>query len=96
MRPSGSQPTTFVAGRPQKVSRRGAAAPWASATHTSGPPEAREVKAMCVPSGEKRGYETGAPSSVSRQARPPVSGASHTSFAAVKVISSPRTSGWRR
>jgi hypothetical protein len=55
MRPSGSQPTTFVAARPQKVRRRGAAAPSTSATHTSGPPEAREVKAMCAPSGEKRG-----------------------------------------
>lgn len=55
MRPSGSQPTTFVAGRPHAVSRRGAVSPSAAVTHTSGPPEVREVYAMCSPSGEKRG-----------------------------------------
>ena len=57
---------------------------------------ARVVFAGVVPSGEIRGWLTGTLSALARQARPPSSGASHTSSSAVKATNSPCRWGNRR
>ncbi|GAA2874553.1 hypothetical protein GCM10010524_02070 [Streptomyces mexicanus] len=49
-----------------------------------------------VPSGEMRGWFTGTLSALTRQARPPSRGASHTSSSAVKATNSPCRCGNRR
>ena len=82
-------------GAPQYVSRS-EGPPSTGARCTSGAPSRVEVQATWVPSGEMRGWSTGRLSALTRQARPPSSGASQTSSSAVKAINSPWTWGYRR
>lgn len=93
--PSGVQPRTRVCPLPQYVSRVDGP-PSTGAMCTSGAPSRVEVQATVVPSGEMRGRVTGTLSALTRQARPPSRGASHTSSSAVKVTDSPCRWGYRR
>ncbi|CAM5308505.1 hypothetical protein SHIRM173S_11454 [Streptomyces hirsutus] len=89
------QPRTWVFPLPQYV-RRLPGPPSTGATCTSGAPSRVEVQATVVPSGEMRGIVTGTLSALARQARPPSSGASHTSSSAVKATNSPCRCGNRK
>src|SRR3954469_24387682 len=93
--PSGVQPRTWVRALPQWVSLLDGP-PSTGAMCTSGAPSRTEVQATVVPSGDIRGWVTGTLSALTRQARPPSSGASHTSSSAVKATSSPCRCGNRR
>ena len=86
--PSAVQPMTSVLMSAQWVRRR-LGPPSAGATCTSGSTSRQLVQARWVPSAENRGELTVTWSADTRQARPPPSGASHTSSSATKVTNSP-------